>query len=106
MSGPDLLKDSSQPKLASFVRLQYDETRERWMLQGPERVLVIDDTGKEILARCSGQATIREIIEGLAKEYDAPSAIIEEDVFGVLRTLAEKNLLVDHSQPGSDPQAP
>ena len=86
---------SSRPKLASFVRLQHDAVRDRWVLQAPERVLILDDTGKSILERCNGSDAVDEIVTALATEYDAPRKIIEQDVLGVLRLLAEKSFLVD-----------
>ena len=83
-----------RPKLQSFVRLQYDETRERWVLQAPERVLVLDETGKEIVELCSGERSIGEIVEHLAAAYDAPPDVISHDVNAVVQVLADKGVLV------------
>ena len=93
MTSSSALSGADRPKLPSFVRMQYDRARERWVLQGPERVLVIDDTGKEILERADGSATVDEIIAKLVAEYDAPEDIIRQDVTAVLTLLAEKNFL-------------
>lgn len=82
------------PRLAGFVRLQHDQTRGRWVLQAPERVLVLDETGKAILDRCDGEATVEAIITELANEYDAPRDVIEHDVRTVLALLAQKSFLV------------
>jgi pyrroloquinoline quinone biosynthesis protein D len=87
--GPD-----SQPSLQAFVRLQYDEARQRWVLQAPERVLVLDETSKEIVDLCTGEASVGQIVERLAADYEAPRDMIEHDVMAVLRLLADKNLLV------------
>ncbi len=93
MTAAEALTDTSRPKLADFVRVQYDKARERWVLQGPERVLVLDETGKEILDRATGAASVAEIAAALAAEYDAPEDVIRHDVLAVLRLLAEKNFL-------------
>ncbi len=92
---------SNRPKLASFVRLQHDATRDRWVLQAPERVLTLDDTGKAILERCNGTDTVDAIITGLAVEYDAPRKLIAQDVLAVLQLLAEKLFLVEGNDDGS-----
>lgn len=83
-----------RPRLQSFVRLQYDETRERWVLQAPERVLVLDETGKEIVELCSGERSIGEIVDQLAAAYDAPKDVIAHDVNAVLQVLNDKGVLV------------
>ena len=80
MSDANLVTLSSRPKLAGFARLQHDASRDRWVLQAPERVLVLDETSKEILDHCTGQATVEAIIEALVAEYDAPRDVIEQDV--------------------------
>ncbi len=94
MSGQTPPSPEGRPKLQSFVRLQYDETRERWVLQAPERVLVLDETGKEIVELCSGERSIGEIVEHLAEAYDAPKDVISHDVNAVLQVLSEKGVLV------------
>jgi pyrroloquinoline quinone biosynthesis protein D len=87
------LTEASRPKLADFVRVQFDKARDRWVLQGPERVLVLDETGKEILDRATGKVTVAEIAAQLAAEFDAPADVITHDVLAVLILLAEKNFL-------------
>ena len=89
----DALEGKSRPKLADFVRLQFDQTRDRWVLQGPERLLVLDETGKDILDRATGAARVDDIVAALAAEFDAPEDVIRHDVMAVFRLLAEKNFL-------------
>ena len=88
-----LLTEESRPKLASFVRMQRDEVRESWVLQAPERILILDETGKAILDRCGEGRSLKEITETLAAEYDAPPGEIAEDVIAVLTLLAERGFL-------------
>ena len=91
--------DSSYPRLEDFVRVEHDATRERWVLQGPERVLVLDETSKEILDRCTGKTTVKGIVEGLSAEYDAPQEMINHDVNAVLVLLLDKRFLVLSDEP-------
>jgi len=88
-----LLTEESRPKLASFVRMQRDEVRESWVLQAPERILILDETGKAILDRCGEGRSLKEITETLAAEYDASPGEIAEDVMAVLTLLAERGFL-------------
>lgn len=83
-----------RPKLESFVRVQHDGVRDRWVLQGPERVLVLDETSKEILDHCDGATRVSDIVARLAAAYDEAPAVIEHDILAVLQLLADKNMLV------------
>lgn len=93
MAKGDQLSLSFRPQLANFVRLQHDDARNRWVLQAPERVLVLDDTGKDIVDRFDGKATLGEIIDTLVAEYDAPRDVIDHDVRAVVGLLEEKRFL-------------
>ena len=73
--------------------LQYDETRERWVLQAPERVLVLDETGKEIVVLCDGKRSIGDIVDRFVAVYDAPRDIIAHDVGAVIQLLTDKGVL-------------
>lgn len=102
MPDANLVTLSSRPKLAGFARLQHDASRDRWVLQAPERVLVLDETSKKILDHCTGQATVEAIIETLVTGYDAPRDVIEHDVLVVLEQLAEKMFLIVEDEHGGD----
>lgn len=93
MAKGDHLSLTFRPRLASFVRLQRDQARDRWVLQAPERVLVLDDTGKAIVDRFDGKASLGEIIDTLATEYEAPREVIDHDVRAVVGLLEEKRFL-------------
>ena len=98
MDEPPTIGLTDHPRLASYVRQQYDHARESWVLQAPERVLVLDETSKEILDLCDGATSVEAIVAQLAAAYDAPRDVIAHDVLAVLSLLAEKNLL----DPGDD----
>jgi pyrroloquinoline quinone biosynthesis protein D len=90
---------ASYPALAGFARLKHDSIRDRWVLQGPERVLVLDETSKEIVDQCTGAVTVGVIIDALVAEYNAPRDMIEHDVEAVFKLLADKLFLVMHDVP-------
>ena len=94
------MNPSMRPALADFVRLQHDDVRQRWVLQAPERVLVLDDSGKAIVERFDGEASVEEIVDALVAEYDAPHDVIDHDVRAVLGLLAEKRFLRTEAERG------
>jgi pyrroloquinoline quinone biosynthesis protein D len=63
------------------------------VLLAPERVFKADTVAAEILKRCTGAATLAEIIDDLAKTYGAPRDRVQADVTTLLRGLADKRLL-------------
>ena len=52
-----------------------------------------DTIAAEVVRRCTGESTLREIVEDLAKAYSAPRERVLADITVMLRTLAEKKLL-------------
>lgn len=85
-----MLSAASYPRLAAGVRLHHDTARQQWVLLAPERMVVLDDIAQIIVSRCSGHASVDEIAAALAAEFDAPVAVITQDVLSLLTTLAEK----------------
>lgn len=82
----------ARPRLPRGVRLVHNETH-GWVLLAPERIFKADAIATEILKRCTGDATVRTIVEDLAKTYDAPGERILIDVIRLLQGLADKKLL-------------
>jgi pyrroloquinoline quinone biosynthesis protein D len=81
------------PRLKRGVRLHYDATRGEWILLAPERIFEADAVAVEVLKRCTGELTLRAIVDDLAMAYAAPRERIEADVQALLQSLAEKRLL-------------
>jgi len=75
------------------VRLRHDEARGQWLLLAPERVVKTDAIAVEILKRCTGERTIRDIVDDLAAVYAADRARIAADVRALLAELAGKRML-------------
>ena len=80
------------PRLPHGVRLTENEAH-GWMLLGPERVFKADMVAVEIIKRCTGKATLAEIVDDLAETFSAPRERILADVTTMLRGLADKRLL-------------
>ncbi|HEY4202401.1 MAG TPA: pyrroloquinoline quinone biosynthesis peptide chaperone PqqD [Devosiaceae bacterium] len=87
--------EASMPALARSAKLRFDETRQRWVLLVPERVLAPDDTAVEILQLCDGASSVAAIIDDLAEKYAAPRDEIGGDVIAMLQDLANSGFLVE-----------
>lgn len=88
-----LIGDSSMPRLAPHARLQFDKHRDRWVVQAPERLLVLDPIATEIVKRCNGTATVTAIVDDLARQFTAPREVIARDVGALLQDLADKGIM-------------
>jgi pyrroloquinoline quinone biosynthesis protein D len=90
---PQSVSPEAKPRLAAGVRLVHNEGQGGWVLLAPERVLKADPIAAEILRRCTGDATLDAIVDGLAATYRAPRERILADVTALLSDLADKRLL-------------
>lgn len=86
--------EASIPTLARGVRLRFDDTRERWVLLVPERVMAPDETAVEILQLCDGKTSVAAVIGTLAERYAAPREEIAGDVIAMLQDLANSGFVV------------
>ncbi|MBP2291142.1 pyrroloquinoline quinone biosynthesis peptide chaperone PqqD [Azospirillum rugosum] len=86
--------EDDRVRLAPGVMLRQDRVRNHWQLLGPERVLVLDDIALEVVRATTGQpVTVREAIDALAAQFDAPRAEIAADVREVLADMIAKGFL-------------
>jgi pyrroloquinoline quinone biosynthesis protein D len=83
----------AKPRLPRGVRLVHNEAQGGWVLLAPERVFKPDPIALEILKRCTGDATLQEIVDDLTVTFKAPRERIATDVTTMLRGLADKKLL-------------
>ena len=90
---PDAIAADARPRLPRGVRLVNSEAQGGFVLLAPERVFKPDPVALAILQRCSGDATLAEIVDDLAATYSAPRERILADVTTLLRGLADKKLL-------------
>lgn len=89
------VSETSRPVLPRHARLKFDETRQRWVILAPERVLAPDEIAVEILQLCDGARDVAAIIDALATKYTADRAEIGRDVVAMLQNLADKGFLTE-----------
>jgi pyrroloquinoline quinone biosynthesis protein D len=89
----DQVLPTSHPRLPRGVRLTHNEAQGGWVLLAPERVFKADAISAEILKRCTGEVTVAQIVDDLAKTFNAPRERIHADVVKLLASLANKKLL-------------
>jgi pyrroloquinoline quinone biosynthesis protein D len=83
----------SRPCLAVGCRLNPHDQPSR-VLHMPERALRLNGPSLEIIERCDGQRTVREIISELQKIYSkAEPQKVEKDILGYLELLHNQRAL-------------
>jgi pyrroloquinoline quinone biosynthesis protein D len=92
-STPEAIPPGALPRFAGGARLVNSEAHGGWVLLAPERIFKPDAIAYEILSRCTGQATLSDIVDDLAAKFDAPKDRILADVTGLLRGLVENRLM-------------
>lgn len=92
------VSEASRPVLPRHAKLKFDETRQRWVILAPERVLAPDDIAVEILQLCDGVRSVAQMIDQLAEKYAAERDDIGADVIAMLQDLADKGFLTEAKQ--------
>jgi pyrroloquinoline quinone biosynthesis protein D len=87
------LTPEARPRLPRGVRLVHNEAQGGWVLLAPERVFKADPIAAEVVKRCTGEATLADIVDDLAKTFNAPRERVLTDVTALLQGLADKQLL-------------
>jgi pyrroloquinoline quinone biosynthesis protein D len=80
--------------LAPGVRWQIDRATGEAVLLYPEGILMLNETARELVARCDGKTTIAEIVVALAAEYEVSASELENDIGECLGDLQGKKLIV------------
>ncbi|MCO6416420.1 pyrroloquinoline quinone biosynthesis peptide chaperone PqqD [Siccirubricoccus sp. KC 17139] len=75
------------PRFAPGMKLREDRARGQWVVMGPERMFVPDETALEILRLVDGRRSIAAIVDDLAARYDAERGLIETDVLALFTDL-------------------
>jgi pyrroloquinoline quinone biosynthesis protein D len=83
----------THPRLATGVRLRYDDVREEHLLLVPEGVVRLNPTAVEVLKLCDGESSLEAIVSALVARYDG--ADVGDDVRGLLDAMVQKGLVVD-----------
>ena len=90
---PAPVSPDARPHQPRGVRLVHNEAQGGFVLLAPERVFKADAIAAEILKRCTGEATVAQIVDDLVRTYQAPRERIAADVTQLLQGLADKKLL-------------
>ncbi len=72
----------TRPKLSRRFRLQYEEAQQRWVLLYPEGMVQLNPSAAEILKRCTGTASVNDIVTSLEAAFNAQG--IEPEVRSLL----------------------
>jgi pyrroloquinoline quinone biosynthesis protein D len=84
---------SSRPRLAVGCRLNEKDQPSR-VLHMPEKALRLNSPSLEIIERCDGTRTVREIISELQQLYSkAEPQKVEADILGYLERLHDQRAL-------------
>ena len=84
----------TRPRLSPKVRLRFDRRTGRYLLLYPEMGLDLNGTAMEIARLCTGEYTVDEIVQCLARIHGVVSyAEIERHVNTFLAALADRALL-------------
>lgn len=89
-----IVTGTSRLRFAPHVKFRHDETRGRWVVLAPERLLLPDEQAVEILKLIDGSVSVDAVIDDLARRFEAPRNIIAADVIGMLQDLTDKGVLV------------
>jgi pyrroloquinoline quinone biosynthesis protein D len=89
------VSETSRPVLPRHARLRFDETRQRWVILAPERVLAPDEIAVEVLQLCDGVRSVEQMIDQLTEKYTADRGAIATDVIAMLQDLADKGFLTE-----------
>jgi pyrroloquinoline quinone biosynthesis protein D len=88
-----MLSTESRPRLARKARLRFDRKTERYMLLYPEKGMVLNSTGADVLHLCTGDHTVATIIERLTAKYAQTPSAVEQQVFDFLRAMEDRGLV-------------
>jgi len=88
-----MITASSVPRLARGMKLREDAARGRWVVLGPERLFIPDETALEVLRLLDGVRSVDAMVDDLAARYAAPREEIAADVLALLQELAGKGVV-------------
>ena len=99
----DPIAPDARPRISARARVQTDKVTGKPVLLYPEGVLVLNPTGHAIVALCTGESTLSEIVRKLGERYQTPEQKILPEVTEYLNRLRERNLLEISARTESKP---
>ena len=82
-----ILTPDAKPVISRTHRFQWEEVQNCHVILYPEGMVKLGGSAAEILKRCDGNNTTRDIIADLNRHY--PGADLEQDVLKFLETAHE-----------------
>lgn len=58
-------------------------------------IFSLNETGQAIWSRLNGKTALKEIIQALAQEFNAPYTQIEKDVIGLTQELLRRRIIIE-----------
>jgi pyrroloquinoline quinone biosynthesis protein D len=71
MSTPQEILAEARPRVAPMFRLQWEEVQSAWVLLYPEGMVKLNGSAGEIMRRCEGTRSTREIAAELEGQFGA-----------------------------------
>ncbi|MDN5919564.1 MAG: pyrroloquinoline quinone biosynthesis peptide chaperone PqqD [Pseudonocardia sp.] len=88
-AGDDL---TATPRLATKAMLKHDRVRDVELLLLPERVVLLNTSSAAILGLCDGNRTVRQLVEKLEHDFEAPDLV--NDVMSFLEDASGRGWVV------------
>ena len=63
-----------------------------------DELFTLNETGRAIWDRLDGQKSLKDVVEELYAEFEAPAGEIERDVMGFVEELLKRRMLVEISR--------
>jgi hypothetical protein len=60
-----------------------------------DELYTLNDSGKAVWALLDGGRSLKQVVQALSDEYEAPLEEIEQDVLGLVGELARRRILVE-----------
>jgi pyrroloquinoline quinone biosynthesis protein D len=93
--GRTVVEPDTVPRFPRGTRFRFDATRQAWVILAPERLMMPDEIGVEVLKLVNGDRTIAAIAADLASRFGAPPDEVLADVLSMLQELADDTVLED-----------
>jgi pyrroloquinoline quinone biosynthesis protein D len=84
---------AKRPRLAKRARLHTDPVSGKPVLMHQEAVLVLNQSGYEILRLCDGTRTLSEVIQDLENRYPAAGSVLSQEISEYIEAISQKGLI-------------
>ena len=89
-----MIELTARPRLAPKVKLRFDRISQQYLLLVPEKGLALNRTASAIAQLCTGEYSVRGIIERLMQQHvEVTEAQLQLEVLGFLQQLDQRGML-------------